>query len=252
MRKPFIAANWKMNKILKEAVEFTDDFKLYVKDVKDVDILVCVPFTLLSGMKKEIEGTNIKLGAQNLYYEDFGAYTGEISAPMIKEFAEYVLIGHSDRRAFFNETNQILNKKIKKALEHGLKVIYCIGEVIEERKQGKTKQVIETQLREGLANINDLSNIAIAYEPVWAISRGDPDIPAATPQAAQEVHSFIREMIGTLYGKETSQQLRILYGGSMKPSNVKELMAQEDIDGGLVGGASLKADSFAEIVNFRK
>jgi triosephosphate isomerase len=247
MRKPFIAANWKMNKNVEEAVKFTDDFKLYVKEVENVDILLCIPYTLLSKMNQELKDTNIKLGAENVFYEDKGAYTGEISALMIKDFAEYVIIGHSERRKYFNETNQTVNKRIKKALEHDLKVVFCLGETLSEREKGITKQIVETQLREGLSNVNDLTNITIAYEPVWAIGTGK----TATPKQAQEVHSFLRDLLEQLYGNEVAEKTRILYGGSVKPNNISELMAQQDIDGGLVGGASLNAESFSEIVKFK-
>ena len=252
MRKPFIAANWKMNKTMKEASIFMNEFRPLVKHREDIDIVVCAPFTLLYGLEGEMKGTNIHLGAQNIYSEESGAFTGEISAAMIREFAEYTIIGHSERRELFHETNKMVNKKIKKALEHDLKVIFCIGEILAEKESGITKRVIESQLREGLADIKDISRLIIAYEPVWAISKGDPDKPSATPRDAQFVHSFIRELLRILYMSDAADSMRIIYGGSMKPSNVNDLMAMPDIDGGLVGSASLDAKSFAEIVNFRR
>ncbi|MBD3203864.1 triose-phosphate isomerase [Candidatus Woesearchaeota archaeon] len=247
MRRPFIAANWKMNKTLNEAKNFANEFKELVKDVSDTDILVCVPYTLLCSMKNELKGTNINIGAENVFYEDSGAYTGEISALMIKDFAEFVIVGHSERRKYFGETNDIVNKKIKKALEHDLKVVFCIGETLEKREKGITKEIVGKQVREGLSGLEVISEITIAYEPVWAIGTGK----TATPEQAQEMHSFIRDLLEELFGEDAAEKTRILYGGSVKPHNVKELMEKQDIDGGLVGGASLDAESFSKIVKFK-
>jgi len=245
-RKPFIAGNWKMCKNVKEAVSLAKSLKSKLKGVKDKDILICPAFTALCCVYEEIKNSNIKLGAQNMYFEDEGAFTGEISASMLKDFCEYVILGHSERRQFFNETDEVVNKKIKKALEHGLKPILCIGETLEQREKNETFNVIKKQLKESLKNENGIKNVVIAYEPIWAIGTGK----TATPEQAEEVHLFIRKEIEKIYDKETSADIRILYGGSVKPDNIKDLMEKENIDGALVGGASLDADSFSKIVTF--
>ncbi len=252
MRKLFIAGNWKMNKNAKEAVSLAGSLKNRLKNVKDKDILICPAFTFLCCVHKEIKNSNIKLGAQDMHYEDKGAYTGEISPLMLKDFCEYVILGHSERRQFFNETDDIVNKKIKKALEHGLKPILCIGETSEQREKNKTLSVIKTQLKNSLKSIgkNDIKKMIIAYEPIWAISGGDPNHKAATADDAQEMHAFVRKVLADTYSEKIANEMRIIYGGSMKPENVKELMAQPDIDGGLLGGASLEAESFSDIVNY--
>ncbi len=243
MRKPFIAGNWKMNHTVKGAVSFFKEFIPLVKD-SDKDILLCPNYTCLSESAKLVEGTNVKLGAQNMCFEKSGAFTGETSALMLKEVGcEYVILGHSERRHIFHEPDEIINKKVKAALKNKLKPILCIGETLEQREQEKTFDVITKQLNVGLFEIDDLSEVTVAYEPVWAIGTGK----TATPEQAQEVHAFIRKKLGK-HGETT----RILYGGSVKPGNVKELMAQPDIDGALVGGASLKAGDFAKIVNYEK
>ena len=246
MRKPFIAGNWKMYKNSKEAVALAKELKSNLKNIKDRDVLICPGFTALCCVYGEIKGSNIKLGAQDMHSEDEGAFTGEVSALMLKDFCEYVILGHSERRQLFNETDEVVNKKIKKALEHGLKPILCIGESLEEREKNKTFDIIKNQLKNSLKNIKGIKKIIIAYEPVWAIGTGK----TATPEQAEEVHAFIREWVGKNYGSEAADKLRILYGGSVKPSNAKELMEKEDIDGALVGGASLDAESFSKIVDF--
>jgi len=248
MRKPFIAGNWKMNKNAKEVVSLAKELKNNLKNIKGRDVLICPSFTALCCVYGEIKGSNIKLGAQDMYFEDEGAFTGEISSLMLKDFCEYVILGHSERRHLFNETDESVNKKIKKALEHGLKLILCIGESLEERENNKTFDIIKNQLKNSLKNINkkEIKEIIIAYEPVWAIGTGK----TATPEQAEEVHVFIREWVGKNYGSEAADKLRILYGGSVKPENAKELMEKEDIDGALVGGASLDADDFSKIVEF--
>ncbi|HIH42685.1 TPA: triose-phosphate isomerase [Candidatus Woesearchaeota archaeon] len=240
-RIPLIAGNWKMNKTNSEAVELVKRLKVLVKSIKanDCEIVVCPPFTALSDVAKELKGTNIYLGAQNLHFEDSGAFTGEVSAQMLKEIGcKYVIIGHSERRQLFGETNAAVNKKIFAALKQGLKPIVCVGETLSERERDKTKDVIKKQITESLANV-DVNKIVLAYEPIWAIGTGK----TATPEQAQEVHAFIRSLI-------KSESTRILYGGSVKPDNIKELMKQKDIDGTLVGGASLDAESFAKIVKY--
>ena len=246
-----IVGNWKMNKSVKEAISFIQEFKKLVKNNK-VDIVICPPFTLLHEMRKSIKNTKIKLGAQNMHFEDSGAYTGDISPLMLKEIGcEYVILGHSERREFFGEDNTLISKKVIAAIKHSLKPILCIGETLEQRTGGQAKSVIETQLKDCLKNIkNDqISKVSIAYEPVWAISRGDPSHKAATSEDAEKGHKLIREVLAKMYGGNIAKNIRIIYGGSMKPENAKELMAMPNIDGGLVGNASLNAKSFAEIVN---
>jgi len=245
MRKPFIAGNWKMNKTITEAIELVNNLKRELIDVEEADIVVCPVFTALSEISDLVVDSNIGLGAQNLYWEDKGAFTGEVSAPMLKDAGcQYVIIGHSERRKYFGETDETVNKKIKAALEEGLSPIVCVGETLEEREADKTIEVVKAQLAGGLGGIEDLSKVTIAYEPVWAIGTGK----TATPDQAQEVHKFIRGWISEKYSSQVAESLRILYGGSVKPSNAKELMNQEDIDGALVGGASLDSASFVEIV----
>ncbi|OGX46846.1 MAG: triose-phosphate isomerase [Omnitrophica WOR_2 bacterium RIFOXYB2_FULL_38_16] len=247
MRKPIIAGNWKLNKTIDASIELVTLLKRELSDVDEVDIVVCPVFTSLSAINDVILESNIDMGAQNLYWEDSGAFTGEVSAPLIKDAGcKYVIIGHSERRQFFGETNQTVNKKIKAALASGLLPIVCVGEVLEERETGKTFDVVKTQVTQSLAGFtpDELSKFIIAYEPVWAIGTGK----TATPQQAQEVHKFIRGIIAEIGNDEIAAALRIQYGGSVKPDNIKELMSQEDIDGALVGGASLKPDSFIALV----
>ena len=247
MRKPLIAANWKMNKNVLEALAFIAEIKKIT--LKDRDAVVCPPFTALHAVGKELKGTNISLGAQNMHFEKSGAFTGEISAEMIKEAGcAYVILGHSERRDYFKETNELINKKIKAAILNGLNPILCVGEKLDEREQNKTKEIVESQLKGSLKDISkaDMSEVTIAYEPVWAIGTGK----TATPQQAEEVHAFLRGLIEGMYGKDISEAIRILYGGSVKPNNIKEIMGTGNIDGALVGGASLDPNSFAELVNF--
>jgi triosephosphate isomerase len=247
MRKPIIAGNWKMNKTAGEAVKLAQALKSELRDVKNVEIVVCPPFTALGETAKVIQGTNIYLGAQNVHWQDSGAFTGEISASMLKELdCRYAIIGHSERRIYFGETNTGVNQRLKTALQYNITPIICVGEKLEERDSGRTYEVIREHVENGLAGISaeEIKKAVIAYEPVWAIGTGK----TATPQQAQEAHSFIRRLLGQLYNADVASTLRIQYGGSVKPENITELMAQGDIDGALVGGASLKADSFANIV----
>lgn len=247
MRRPIIAGNWKMNNTIKEAVELVKGIKS--NELKEGrEAVLCVPYTSLAKVGEMIEGTKIKLGAQNLHWEENGAYTGEISPSMLEELnVEYVIIGHSERRQYFNESDETVNKKTKKALEHGLKPIVCLGESLEEREDNIEKDIIKGQLVEGLKGLNkeDLGNVVIAYEPIWAIGTGK----SATSQDANEMCKFIRETIKEIFST-TEDLVRIQYGGSVKPETVDELMAMSDIDGALVGGASLKADDFVRLVNF--
>ncbi len=247
MRKRIIAGNWKMNKDVEEAVDLAQQIKADYSNF-DVDVVLCTPFTDLYAVFQVIKDSPIALGAQNIYWEDSGAFTGEISASMLKSTGcQFVIIGHSERRLYFGETDETVNKRIKKALDGELIPIVCVGESLEERETNKTEHVVETQIRGALQGLSkqDIADIVIAYEPVWAIGTGK----VATPEQAQEVHKFIRNLLETLYDRELSESLRIQYGGSMKPENAAELLSQPDIDGGLIGGASLKADSFLGIIN---
>jgi triosephosphate isomerase len=244
--KSLIAANWKMNMDIKEAVSFIKDFKERVKDIKDVEMVICPPFTLLNEIKGLIKNTNIKLGGQNMHFEDSGAFTGEVSGLMLKDVGcEYVILGHSERRQIFNETDELINKKIKAALQHKLNPILCIGETLDQRDNNKTIKIIENQLMNCLNNISEdeMKHVVVAYEPIWAIGTGK----TATPSQAEDVHKFIRELLTNIYNENIAENTRIIYGGSMKPENAKELLSMPNINGGLVGGASLDAKSFGEI-----
>ena len=247
MRKPIIAGNWKMHKTIAEALEFVNEVKDRVNNDK-VEAVICAPFTLLKDLKQATKGTNIKIGAQNMHFEEKGAFTGEISPLMLKELdMDYVVIGHSERRQYFNETDETVNKKVLKALEVGIDPILCVGETLEEREAGNTKDVCKVQVEKALENVSkeDLAKVVIAYEPVWAIGTGK----TATSEDANDVIAYIREVVANLYG-ELANEVRIQYGGSVKPSNVAEIMNQRDIDGALVGGASLEANDYVELVNF--
>jgi triosephosphate isomerase len=242
-----MAANWKMNKVSSETQEFIKRFFPEVKSISDVDIVLAPPFTSLSYAAELIKQTNIMLAAQDVFYEEKGAYTGEISPSMLKDIGcKFVIIGHSERRHYFNETDEIVNRKIKAAQKGGLGVIFCLGESLEEREAGRTFDIVEREMNQGLDGTN-IENIVIAYEPIWAIGTGK----TATPEQAQEVHAFIREKIGIKYNNK-SGGIRIIYGGSVTPENVDSLMACADVDGALVGGASLKVESFVRIVKFIK
>ncbi len=236
-----------MHKTVPEAVSLVKELKELLTEIKDREVLVCPPFTAIYAVKREIEGSPIKLGAQNMFYEEKGAFTGEISPLMLKDLGcSYVILGHSERRHIFGETDELINKKVASAVKHGLVPILCVGELLEERESGKTKNVVERQLLEGLKGLKEGDEFVIAYEPVWAIGTGK----TATPEQAQEVHKFIRELLAENFGREKAERVRILYGGSVKPENIKGLMEMPDIDGALVGGASLRAASFAKIVAF--
>ena len=247
MRKPIIAGNWKMNKTIAEAVEFVNEVKGNVNN-DNVEAVICAPFTLLKDLKDATKGTNIKVAAQNMHYAESGAFTGEISASMLQELEmDYVVIGHSERREYFNETDATCNKKVLKALEVGIDPILCCGETLEEREAGETKNVCKVQVEGALKDVavEDLAKVVIAYEPVWAIGTGK----TATSEDANDVIKYIREVVSGLYG-DKANEVRIQYGGSVKPANVAEIMAQSDIDGALVGGASLAGSDFVQLVNF--
>lgn len=249
MRKPFICGNWKLNKTIAEAGAFAKEFMPMVKDNSSVEIGICAQFIALESLCKEFSGSNVGVGAQDCYWEESGAFTGEIAPSMIKDAGcVYTIIGHSERRQYFGETNETVNKKTKAAIKADLMPIVCVGETLEERESGKMKEVVENHLRGGLDGLSkdEMAKVTIAYEPVWAIGTGK----TATPDQAQEVHEFSRKILEDMFGKDVADATRIQYGGSVKPDNVKELMSKADIDGALVGGAALKADSFAAIANF--
>ncbi len=247
MRKKIVAGNWKMNKTASEAAALIDEIKKEVADVTKVDVVVCPPFTNLQVAAAACAGSNVKLGAQNVHWEASGAYTGEISAAMLKGLGvEYVIIGHSERRQYFGETDETVNARTRAALVAGLIPIVCVGETLAERDAGNMEAVVTRQIKAGLKDLgDDLAKVVIAYEPVWAIGTGR----TATPAQAQEAHALIRRTLAEeIADGDTANAIRIQYGGSMKPENAAELMGQPDIDGGLIGGASLKAESFAAIV----
>ena len=249
MRKPFIAGNWKMHKTIGEAVDFAQRLVAVCGYSTGRRVVIAPPFTALSPVAEVLKGSAIHLSAQNLHDKPSGAYTGEISAGMLVDAGcEHVIIGHSERRAHFGETNDFVNRKLTCAISSGLKPIFCIGETMEERDKNKTFAVVEQQIKEGLNNLitDDIRHVVIAYEPIWAIGTGR----TATPEQAQEVHAYIRELIGRTYGEAVSGYMAILYGGSVNPGNIGGLMAQPDVDGVLVGGASLDFESFIRIVQF--
>jgi triosephosphate isomerase len=247
IRKKLIAGNWKMNKTSSDAVALVSEIVAAVGRATDVDVVVCPPFTSLESVFKAIDGSTVKLGAQNMHPEASGAYTGETSAAMLRAlFASYVIVGHSERRTYFAETDAFINQKVLAALKAQLKPILCVGETLGERESGSTLKVVQTQLEGALEGVSkDLAtSVVLAYEPVWAIGTGK----VATTEQAQEVHAFIRGLLTKLFGAATSGKMRILYGGSMKPANAAELLMQKDIDGGLIGGASLESRSFVDLV----
>jgi triosephosphate isomerase len=249
MRKPIVGANWKMYRgIPSEAEEMLKELIPKVGGIKNVDIVIVPPYTSIIKTIDLIKHTSIKVGAQNMYYEEVGAFTGEISPLFLKKLGcDYVILGHSERRNIFNETDELINKKVKKALEMDLIPIVCIGEHLNERENGNTKGVIEKQFKMTFDGLNQeqMINLIIAYEPIWAIGTGK----TATPEQAEEIHIFIRKLIEDKYNKDTAERVRIQYGGSIKPSNARELFSKDNIDGGLVGGASLQAESLYQIIN---
>jgi len=248
MRKPVIAANWKMHMTVAETGAFLEAFLPQVKGVSDAEIVIAPPFTALQAAGQRMRGTNVALAAQNVFYEEKGAFTGEIAPAMLTELGcVYTIVGHSERRQYFGETDETVNRRIKLALAHGLRVIFCIGETLEQREAGHTNDVLAGQLQGGLREV-PIEQIVVAYEPVWAIGTGK----TATTGQAQDAHAFIRGKLAEIYDAGKAADVRILYGGSVKPENVDELMACADVDGALVGGAALKPDSFARLVNFRR
>ncbi|MCX7717583.1 MAG: triose-phosphate isomerase [Candidatus Sumerlaeaceae bacterium] len=250
-RMPIIAGNWKMHNKRAEAEQLAREVVAATAATTDVEIVLCPPFTSLEAVAKAIAGSRVKLGAQNCHFEEKGAFTGEVSVPMLKELGvEYVIIGHSERRQYFAETDAAINRKAQTLYAHGVTPIICVGETLEEREAGRTAEVVSTQVRGCLAGLpaDKVAASVIAYEPVWAIGTGR----TATKEQAQEVHALIRKLVAEMFTPDVAAALRIQYGGSVKPENARELMSQPDIDGALVGGASLKAESFAGIVNFNK
>ncbi len=246
-RKLIIAGNWKMNKTVAEALDLVRDLKIELANVKEVDVVVCPPFTALCEVSKAILDSNIRLGAQNMSENNVGAYTGEIAAVMLKEFSvRYVILGHSERRQYQKESDALIARKALAAHAASLKPIVCIGETLAEREAGKTQKVLETQVRGSFAGLSkdQMAETIVAYEPVWAIGTGK----TATTAQAQEAHAFIRGVLGNMFDKAVARHVRVQYGGSVKPSNARELMSQPDVDGALVGGASLEARSFADII----
>ena len=246
-RKKLIAGNWKMNKTSADGVALAREIVAAVGKQSDVEVVICPPFTAIESVGRVLEGSNVKLGAQNMHFEASGAFTGEVSAPMLRAiFATHVILGHSERRTLFGETDESVNKKITAALKNQLRPIFCVGETLAEREAAATLKVVQTQVERGLEGVSkdQAASIVIAYEPVWAIGTGK----VATTEQAQEVHAFIRGLLSNLFSEPVAQKIRILYGGSMKPANAPELLAQKDIDGGLIGGASLESRSFVELV----
>jgi triosephosphate isomerase len=248
VRKGIIAGNWKMNKTVAEAVSLIEEIKPLVKDAK-CEVVVCPTFLCLDAVINAVKGTNIKVGAQNMHFEENGAFTGEVAPGMLKQMGvSYVIIGHSERRQYFNETDETVNKKLKAAYNHNIIPILCIGETLEDREGNITEKVLENQVKldlEGLTK-EQVEELIIAYEPIWAIGTGK----TATADQANETIAFIRETVGAMFGIDVAEKIRIQYGGSVKPSTIKEQMGKSDIDGGLIGGASLSAEDFAGIVNY--
>ncbi len=245
MRTPIIAGNWKMNTSVDEAIALVQQMKDNLDKIKGVERVLCPPFVSLVPVKNLIAGTSIRLGAQNMYYQDKGAFTGEVSPLMLAPLCQYVILGHSERRQYFGETDEIVNKKIQAAQKHGLWPIVCVGENLEQNEAGKTEEVVTGQIRRGFEGIPSIDNVVVAYEPIWAIGTGK----AATADGANKVIGMIRSTIAEQYGADAASKLRIQYGGSVTAANITEFMSQPEIDGGLVGGASLKADEFVAIVS---
>ncbi len=252
MRPPLIAGNWKMNGLLREARELAAGIRKALEGAPpEPEVVLCPPFPALPTVREALEGSPLRLGAQNMHWEPKGAYTGEVSPPMLKDVGcTHVILGHSERRHILGETHEMINRKVKAALAAGLTPIFCIGELLEERTMGVTHEVVERQVSKGLDGVaaEDLPRVVVAYEPVWAIGTGR----TATPRQAQEVHHYVRKLLSRRGGAEAAARVRILYGGSVKPDNIRELMSEEDVDGALVGGASLEVTSFAKIVRYKE
>lgn len=251
VRRPLIAGNWKMNKTASEAIDLIKEIERAVGTQTDVGVAICPPFTVLEACGRALDGSNVQLGAQNMYPASEGAFTGEVSPVMLRDlFCNFVILGHSERREYFGEDDAFINRKVLAALESSLKPILCVGESLDEREADQTLAVVRRQIEGGLAGVpaEQAEHVVIAYEPIWAIGTGK----TATPEMAQDVHAAIRKLLGELFGASHAAKIRILYGGSMKPANGEALLAQEDVDGGLIGGASLQAKSFIELVEQAK
>lgn len=246
MRRPMMAGNWKMNKTIAEAVELAQSIQEQIEAYDNVDRVICPPFVCLPAVNAVLAGSSLAVGAQNVHWADSGAYTGEISAPMLTELVSYVIIGHSERRQYFAETDETVNQRVRAALAHDLRPIICVGESLEQNEAGETNSVVERQVRAALEGIDatQLRNIVVAYEPIWAIGTGK----AATPEQANATCAVVRSVLSDLYGDEAAQGVQILYGGSTNDGNIAEIMQGSDIDGALIGGASLKVDSYSEMV----
>ena len=244
MRVPMIAGNWKMNTTVSEAVKLVGEMRPLLDPINNVEKVVCPPFVSLTAVKETLKGSSVKLGAQNMYFEEKGAYTGEISSLMLSGLCEFVILGHSERRQYFGETNEVINKKVRAALKAGVKPILCVGESLAQYEAGKTEAVVTDHVTGSLKDIPACASLVIAYEPVWAIGTGK----AATSEQANKIIGIVRKIVAKLYNDSFAQNLRILYGGSVTADNIADLMAQPEIDGGLVGGASLKVDAFTSIV----
>lgn len=248
-RKPMLAGNWKMHKTIEEAIDLTVRLKYACESLDDRDAVVCPPFTALQAVTETLSDSDIEVGAQDMHYEEEGAYTGEISPGMVTDTdAEWVILGHSERRQYFDEDTEILTKKLRAAVDHGLKVFYCIGENEQQREAGEVKTVLQEQLQSVLSDftIDDFEELIVAYEPLWAIGSGNP----ATPEQANDAHRTVRETLADLYDDSVGERTRVVYGGSVKPHNVEELMEQPHLDGALVGSASLSAEDFAAIIKY--
>jgi triosephosphate isomerase len=247
MRTPFIAGNWKMHKDADEAVELVTELRALLEDVRGIDVAVCPPFPALIAVRRALQGSGIRLGAQNMHWEEAGAFTGEVSPLMLRGLCDLVIIGHSERRTLFGETDEMVNHKLHSALAHGLDAIVCVGENLEQNRSGRTASVVGTQVRAAFEGVRaeQARTVVVAYEPIWAIGTG---IPAHGPDAAQTIGAVIRATLAGLYGEDVAQAIRIQYGGSVKPGNIAEFMREPEIDGALVGGASLRAGDFAEII----
>ncbi|MFC1929545.1 triose-phosphate isomerase [Chloroflexota bacterium] len=245
MRIPMIAGNWKMNTTVTEAVVLVRTMLAGLDEISNVEKVVCPPFVSLAAVSEIIKNSSVKPGAQNVFYEEKGAYTGEVSPSMLAELCEFVIVGHSERRQYFHEVGEIVNRKVIATLKAGLKPVLCVGEKLEENEAGKTEEIVTEQLESSLAGIDSLNGLVIAYEPIWAIGTGR----AATGKQANDIIAIVRRNISRLYGAQIVQELRILYGGSVTAANTEEFMQQPEVDGALVGGASLKADEFVSIVN---
>jgi triosephosphate isomerase len=251
MRPPLIAGNWKMNGLVSEARELAAGLRKELDGQAGPEVVVCPPFLALPAVREALAGSSVRLGAQDIHWETKGAYTGEVSPAMLKDVGcTHVVIGHSERRHIMGETNEMVNKKVRAALAAGLTPIVCVGELLEERNMGVTREVVERQIAKGFDGFSagDLVKTVVAYEPVWAIGTGK----TATPRQAEEVHHYLRKLLAQRAGADAAAAIRILYGGSVKPDNIKELMAEEDIDGALVGGASLEVASFVKIVRYKQ